>query len=90
MKVDAISPQPSDDEAAAITAALARLYAERGHESVLTRSRWGRELKLAATPELKLGYYNSELGYYNSELGYYGSRSSWTEISRREAIDAGV
>jgi hypothetical protein len=76
VKIVAISPRPSDDEAAAITIALARLHAERAHGSVHLPSRWRREPKLAATPELKLGYHISD--------------PTWHEAARLEALDGGV
>jgi hypothetical protein len=80
MKLVAISPQPSDDEAAAISAALAHVYATRAGESRAVRSRRSRELKLATTPELKLGSYGPASG----------RRLTWRETARREALDASV
>jgi hypothetical protein len=84
VKIVAISPQPSNDEAAAIAAALGRAYAMRANGSLQVRSRWRSELKLAATPELKLGCYNAELGYDVSK------QRSWSQTARLEDLDAGV
>jgi hypothetical protein len=76
VKIVAISPQPSDDEAAAIAAALERAYAMRANGSLQVRSRWRSELKL---------------GCYNAELGYDVSKQrSWSQTARLEDLDAGV
>jgi hypothetical protein len=74
VRIVGIAPQPSDDEAAAIAAALARAHAPppRGAE----RWRQDRERKPA--------------GYVaRASLEYYVD-VSWQEAARFESLDAGV
>jgi hypothetical protein len=82
VKIVAISPQPSDDEAAAITAALERAYAARANGSPHARSRWRSERKLAGNPAHNHG---GDIPALADER-----RLNWCGTARLEALDAGV
>jgi len=75
VKVVAISPRPSDDEAAAIAAALARVYAA----SVKPELRSGHYYQRSTS--------RASLGTLHPDPE---RNRSWRETARLESLDAGV